>query len=349
MTQSREDGSPAVARLRLAGRRAALARGVVLSCPRAGLSPSSGMLLALLDDILVLTGQDGGEGLPAGPESFDPASPAADVAGVLAMCGPPGGAALTVQPDSALPHAVSGDARRLRRLVLNLAEAARVLAGGDLADSGGRVVVSMETQSPDSPGDDVGLVVEVAGFAPGPGPAPEVAPGEVALVLNLAHDLAMALGGGLELATGRFRAVVPVRRLSGCPPAAGGDEDPLDGQVIAQLAEDVGADELPDLMDHFIQEMLARVDRIATGGGISAGTDALAREAHTLKSTAGTFGARHLMVVARDLEHACRSGPAEAVPLLAARLPRLAAEAVDAYRRRGLLGPDTVSAGPAAL
>jgi HPt (histidine-containing phosphotransfer) domain-containing protein len=102
-------------------------------------------------------------------------------------------------------------------------------------------------------------------------------------------------------------------------------------------------------MDHFVHEMLARVDRIAAGGGFAAGTDALAREAHTLKSTAATFGARHVMVVARDLEQACRSGPAEAVPLLAARLPRLAAEAVDACRRRGFLGPDAASAGPAAL
>jgi len=111
--------------------------------------------------------------------------------------------------------------------------------------------------------------------------------------------------------------------------------DGLDGAVLDQLARDLPPDLLPVVLGEFVAETLARAGRIAAG----ADTGTLAREAHTLKSTAATFGAARLSAAALELERACRGGgPADAVAALTARIPQLARDAVEAYRARGLLG-----------
>ncbi|MGQ9364761.1 response regulator [Azospirillum sp. ST 5-10] len=118
----------------------------------------------------------------------------------------------------------------------------------------------------------------------------------------------------------------------------------LDAGVLAQLAEDLDADLVADLVRQFVQETRDRVRRIA-GAELDAAT--LQREAHTLKSTAGTFGARRLAQRARDLEQACREGDGDAMAAMRRDVAVLARAAEEAYRTRGLLDPadDRAAAG----
>lgn len=125
------------------------------------------------------------------------------------------------------------------------------------------------------------------------------------------------------------------------PEAAG---EVLDREVLAQLAQDLEADLLADVLRQFVEETRERVARIM------AETDraVLTREAHTLKSTAGTFGARALCAAARALEMACRASVAEPQPAvsggreaadavdgLRSDISRLAGDAIAAYRAAG--------------
>ncbi|KAA0578177.1 response regulator [Azospirillum sp. Sh1] len=135
-------------------------------------------------------------------------------------------------------------------------------------------------------------------------------------------------------------------------PAAAGEV--LDREVLAQLAQDLDAELLNDVLRQFVEETRERVARIAGE------TDraVLTREAHTLKSTAGTFGARALCSAARALEMACRAsvaepkgakgegagegvgegggdGTADAVERLRGEIPQLAGDAIAAYRAAG--------------
>lgn len=123
-------------------------------------------------------------------------------------------------------------------------------------------------------------------------------------------------------------------------PAAAGEV--LDREVLAQLAQDLDAELLADVLRQFVEETRERVARIAGE------TDraVLTREAHTLKSTAGTFGALALCSAARALEMACRAsaaepkgakadGAADAVERLRGEIPQLAEDAIAAYRAAG--------------
>lgn len=107
----------------------------------------------------------------------------------------------------------------------------------------------------------------------------------------------------------------------------------LDRVALVQLAADLGPELLADVLRQFIDETTERVSRISREPDLAL----LTREAHTLKSTAGTFGASALASVARSLELACRSGLREDVDALRATLPYLAGAAVAAYREDGWL------------
>ncbi|PWC83195.1 regulator [Azospirillum sp. TSH100] len=126
------------------------------------------------------------------------------------------------------------------------------------------------------------------------------------------------------------------------PPAAAGEV--LDREVLAQLAQDLDAELLADVLRQFVEETRERVARIAAESDRAV----LTREAHTLKSTAGTFGARTLCAAARALEMACRAslaeqggsgmeedGAADTVEGLRGEIPRLAGDAIAAYRAAG--------------
>ena len=122
--------------------------------------------------------------------------------------------------------------------------------------------------------------------------------------------------------------------------AGGGDA--LDADALAQLERDLDREMLTGLIGQFLEEAAGRVARLNGGAGDIA---MLRREAHTLKSTAGTFGARALSAAARVLEAACISAqdvgaasPGDDFAKLAAALPGLLTEAASAYRRAGWLG-----------
>ncbi|CAO3371951.1 PAS-domain containing protein [Azospirillum argentinense] len=132
-------------------------------------------------------------------------------------------------------------------------------------------------------------------------------------------------------------ATAPLEASAPPPP---GDRGVLDMEVLRQLAQDLDAELLADVIRQFVEETLERAERIARGGtaaadGNPADLAGLAKEAHTLKSTAGTFGARDLSAAARALELACRSNAVGEVTSLCRDIPRLTREAVEAYRLRG--------------
>ena len=154
----------------------------------------------------------------------------------------------------------------------------------------------------------------------------------------------------LETVEKWLRAVQAPGRTAGfgpCAPAApAAAGEVLDREVLAQLAQDLEAELLADVLRQFVEETRERVARIA--GEIDRAV--LTREAHTLKSTAGTFGARALCSAARALEMACRAsvaepkgakgegvgdGAADAVERLRGETPQLAGDATAAYRAAG--------------
>jgi CheY-like chemotaxis protein/HPt (histidine-containing phosphotransfer) domain-containing protein len=117
--------------------------------------------------------------------------------------------------------------------------------------------------------------------------------------------------------------------------------DTLDAEVLGQLARDLNPELLADVIRQFLDETLARAERIA---GAGADMRVLAQEAHTLKSTADTFGAKRLSTAALDLELACRSNAVAEIRTLRRRIPHLAHEAAEAYGTQGVLGRGAVKA-----
>lgn len=112
------------------------------------------------------------------------------------------------------------------------------------------------------------------------------------------------------------------------------ESDVLDMATLTQLERDLDSEMLDSLVRQFLDEAAGRIDRVASLGD---NPSLLRREAHTLKSTAATFGARKLCAAARELETACAED-APPPPGLCAGLPELLDEAAAAYRRIGRLG-----------
>nr|HRQ81329.1 response regulator [Azospirillaceae bacterium] len=122
---------------------------------------------------------------------------------------------------------------------------------------------------------------------------------------------------------------------------AASDRGALDADALAQLERDLDRDMLTSLIRQFLDEAAGRVARL-TGGPSDVAM--MRREAHTLKSTAGTFGACQVSAAARVLEAACigaqDAGAAatdDDFSAQAAALPGLLSDAAAAYRRAGWL------------
>ena len=102
----------------------------------------------------------------------------------------------------------------------------------------------------------------------------------------------------------------------------------LDVHVIRQLANDVGEEVLPTLLDAFLEETKLRLTHIqklaATQNWIELG-----KEGHTLKSTAGSFGLMDLHLAAKALDEACRKGDHAAVLSLAQDVDSLGWQSVN--------------------
>jgi HPt (histidine-containing phosphotransfer) domain-containing protein len=83
----------------------------------------------------------------------------------------------------------------------------------------------------------------------------------------------------------------------------------LDTDTLAQLAQDTSPQMLPRMLEAFRKEAISRVQAISQQHSPPE-LEQLGREAHSLKSSAGTFGAFDLQQLALELEVACRNGQA---------------------------------------
>ncbi|WP_158047566.1 PAS-domain containing protein [Skermanella pratensis] len=109
----------------------------------------------------------------------------------------------------------------------------------------------------------------------------------------------------------------------------------LDTGVLDQLRHDLDETILPDLIDAFLSEARGRVQRIAAAA--AAGVLAtVAREAHTLKSSAGTFGAVRLADAVRAIERACQAGDEATVRRISTGVPALLEATARAYDGLGV-------------
>jgi two-component system, sensor histidine kinase and response regulator len=129
---------------------------------------------------------------------------------------------------------------------------------------------------------------------------------------------------------------------TGAIPAAPANEpqkdDVLDIAVLEQLRHDLDEIVLPDLIDAFLSEARQRSRRMAEAAA-NGNLTIIEREAHTLKSSAGTFGATQLVRAVQTMERTCRETDMAAVERLSGEILSLVEEAADAYRALGLISP----------
>mgnify|MGYP002717157343 CR=1 FL=1 len=130
----------------------------------------------------------------------------------------------------------------------------------------------------------------------------------------------------------------PAGIAEAAPPAADGaaESELLDTGVLDQLKHDLDETILPDLIDAFLSEARGRVQRIVDGAAGDA-LPVVAREAHTLKSSAGTFGAVRLADAVRAIERACQAGDGATVQRISAEVPALLEATARAYDGLGMV------------
>jgi CheY-like chemotaxis protein/HPt (histidine-containing phosphotransfer) domain-containing protein len=123
-------------------------------------------------------------------------------------------------------------------------------------------------------------------------------------------------------------------------PAVSADEpqqdDVLDITVLEQLRHDLDEIVLPDLIDAFLSEARQRSRRMVEAA-VTGNLPMVEREAHTLKSSAGTFGATRLARAVESLERICRETDIGAAGRISGAILALVEEAADAYRAVGLI------------
>ena len=109
----------------------------------------------------------------------------------------------------------------------------------------------------------------------------------------------------------------------------------LDIAVLEQLGHDLDEIVLPDLIDAFLSEARQRSRRMAEAAAIGNLT-MIKRQAHTLKSSAGTFGAIRLVCAVQNWNGTCEDTDMAAVGRMSGEILALVEEAADAYRTLGL-------------
>lgn len=103
----------------------------------------------------------------------------------------------------------------------------------------------------------------------------------------------------------------------------------LDNATLDQLEADTDPSVVQELVKTFILETVDRLDRISRAA-TQRDLASLEREAHSLKSSSGTFGARALQERAKAIEFACRDGKSDAAIALTSNIRELAASAAHA-------------------
>ena len=107
----------------------------------------------------------------------------------------------------------------------------------------------------------------------------------------------------------------------------------LDIEVLGKLASIMPEDRLIMLAASYLNGLVARAGRItalAAGGDLAR----LAREAHDLKSTSGTFGATRVQMLTEQLERACQAEDDAEVPRLLGEIASAWANVREAFEKR---------------
>ncbi len=141
------------------------------------------------------------------------------------------------------------------------------------------------------------------------GQIPIIAMTASALPENRDRCLAAGMNDYLTKPIDRARMLAVIDRgLSAAQGELGvGAGENLDLQVLQQLAADTNPDMLSQLIGLFIEQTYSRLDQMAKAHA-SQDWEYLQREAHALKSSSGTFGAKRLQDHASRLEEACQRG-----------------------------------------
>jgi two-component system sensor histidine kinase/response regulator len=107
----------------------------------------------------------------------------------------------------------------------------------------------------------------------------------------------------------------------------------LELEVLDKLESIMPWDRLIVIASSFLNGVIARVDRIATLAA-DHNFERLGREAHDLKSTSGSFGARRLQYFSEQLEAACHDSDLSTALELAAAITAVLPDTVQAVLRR---------------
>ncbi|MTI10727.1 response regulator [Curvivirga aplysinae] len=104
----------------------------------------------------------------------------------------------------------------------------------------------------------------------------------------------------------------------------------IDMTVIEQMTEDAGEEAIPMLIEVFKSEVPMRVEGIKSNLA-SRNFIELARDAHTLKSSSGSFGAMRLNRLALEIETAAKASNSEAVQNLVINLDSISEKTLSSY------------------
>jgi len=107
----------------------------------------------------------------------------------------------------------------------------------------------------------------------------------------------------------------------------------LDIEVLGKLETIMPRDRLVTLASSYLNGVIARGSRISAFV-VAGDLVALSREAHDLKSTSGSFGARRLQTLGEKLETACREGNLAAASELACAIAAVLPDTIEAVLRR---------------
>ncbi len=109
------------------------------------------------------------------------------------------------------------------------------------------------------------------------------------------------------------------------------DED-LDVETLHQLESEISLIALKRLINLFIEETKTRLNNI-TCAQAEGDWQRLRREAHTLKSAAGAFGAKRLQEHAQRLDQCCMNGDSDKIQGLTKSIGSVATPALEALAR----------------
>ncbi|MFI4986343.1 MAG: PAS domain S-box protein [Alphaproteobacteria bacterium] len=149
----------------------------------------------------------------------------------------------------------------------------------------------------------------------------------VAALQTPGSETAASLRDALEGALG-----TPASAASRAPDETPAGLAALNAATLTQLEADTDPSVAQELVKTFVLESVARVEHIAHAAD-ARDFATLEREAHSLKSSSGTFGALALAERAKAIEAACRDGERDTAIVLAGGLRELVASAAHAMVR----------------